>query len=126
MAKKRKAKVAKKVGKGRRKPARRAVKAKRRAPKKSARKAKPKPKPVVIESDVMIYMKSTILRGVRIGRGSVVGANSLVNRDVPPFTIVAGVPAKEVGRLDPAQFVCPDEPVDPAQYPAQPDSSEES
>ena len=55
--------------------------------------------PIVIEDDVWIGTKSTILRGVRIGRGAVVAANSVVTRDVEPFTLVAGNPARVVRRL---------------------------
>lgn len=49
---------------------------------------------VEIGSGVMIGSNSTILPGVRIGDGAVVGAGSLVNRDVPPGVLVAGVPAR--------------------------------
>lgn len=51
---------------------------------------------VVIGNDVWIGYKATILSGVTIGDGSVVGAHSLVTKDVPPYTIVAGNPAKIV------------------------------
>lgn len=49
---------------------------------------------VEIGHDVWIGCNSTILRGVKIGHGAVVGANTLVNRDVPPYAIVAGSPAR--------------------------------
>lgn len=52
--------------------------------------------PVIIEDDVWIGFKSTILKGVTIGRGAVVAAGSVVTKDVPPFTLVAGNPAKVV------------------------------
>jgi acetyltransferase-like isoleucine patch superfamily enzyme len=55
--------------------------------------------PVVIEDDVWIGAKSTILKGVRIGRGAVVAANSVVTSDVAPFTLVAGNPARVVREL---------------------------
>ena len=48
--------------------------------------------PVVIERDVMIGANCTILPGVVIGAGASVAAGSLVNRDVPPGAVVAGVP----------------------------------
>jgi acetyltransferase-like isoleucine patch superfamily enzyme len=48
----------------------------------------------LIESDAWIGVDSIILRGVRVGYGSVVAANSVVTRDVPDYSIVAGVPAK--------------------------------
>lgn len=52
---------------------------------------------VVIQDHVYIGSRATILPGVTLGRGSVVGAASVVTRDVPPLAIVAGVPARPVG-----------------------------
>ena len=52
--------------------------------------------PVVIEDDVFIGMNCLILKGVTLGRGSVVGAGSVVPRDVAAHTIVCGNPAKVV------------------------------
>ena len=49
---------------------------------------------VVLEGDNWIGANATILKGVKIGFGAVVAAGSLVNHDVPPFSIVGGVPAK--------------------------------
>lgn len=54
---------------------------------------------VTIEDDVWIGFKSTILRGVTIGRGAIVAAGSVVTKDVPPFTLVAGNPARIVRTL---------------------------
>lgn len=54
--------------------------------------------PIVLEDDVWVGANAIVLGGVRVGRGSVVAGGSVVTRDVPPFTIVAGVPAKAVGR----------------------------
>lgn len=51
-------------------------------------------KPLIIGNDVWIGCNVTILRGVTIGDGAVIGANSLVNKDVPPYAIVAGCPAR--------------------------------
>lgn len=51
---------------------------------------------IIIEDDVWIGCSSQILSGVRIGRGAVVAAGSLVNKDVPEYAIVAGVPARVV------------------------------
>lgn len=66
---------------------------------------RPPSRPVVIEDHVWIGAKASVLKGVRIGRGSVVATGAVVTRDVPPFTIVGGVPAAPVGRVDEAQFV---------------------
>jgi acetyltransferase-like isoleucine patch superfamily enzyme len=52
--------------------------------------------PVVIEDDVFIGMNCLILKGVTIGQGSVVGAGSVVTKDVAPFTVVAGNPARAI------------------------------
>lgn len=69
------------------------------------RNIRPKPRPVVIEDDVWLGAKVAILPGVTIGRGSIVGTGAVVNKDVPPFSIVAGVPAKVIKTLDPKRFV---------------------
>jgi len=50
--------------------------------------------PVSIEDDVWIGANCVILPGVKIGKGAVIAAGSIVNKDVPPFTIFGGVPAK--------------------------------
>ncbi len=50
--------------------------------------------PVLIESDVWIGAHSVILPGVTVGEGAVIGAGSVVTRDVAPHDIVAGVPAR--------------------------------
>jgi len=52
---------------------------------------------VVIEDHVWIASRVTILPGVTIGRGAVVASNAVVTKDVEPFAIVAGVPAKKIG-----------------------------
>ena len=51
----------------------------------------------IIEDDVWIGANSSIGAGVHIHKGAVIGANSFVNKDVPPYTIVGGVPAKILG-----------------------------
>lgn len=56
--------------------------------------------PVVIEDDVWIGTECMIMKGVTIGRGAVVAAGSVVTRNVAPFSLVAGVPAKEIRKLD--------------------------
>lgn len=50
--------------------------------------------PVTIGNNVWIGAKTTITQGVKIGDNSVVGSNSVVTHDVPPNTVVAGVPAR--------------------------------
>lgn len=52
---------------------------------------------VVIEDQVWIGMRAMILPGVHIGRGAVIGAGSVVTRDVPALAVVAGVPARQIG-----------------------------
>lgn len=49
---------------------------------------------VIIEDDVWIGAGSVILAGVHIGKGSVIAAGSVVNKDIPPYSIAGGIPAK--------------------------------
>lgn len=56
--------------------------------------------PVIIEDNVWLGDGVAVLKGVTIGMGSVVAARAVVNRSVPPGTIVAGMPARAVGRVD--------------------------
>jgi acetyltransferase-like isoleucine patch superfamily enzyme len=67
--------------------------------------------PIRIEDDVVVYLNTTVMPGVTIGKGSVVGASSLVLHDVPAHCLAAGVPArvrKKPGEYpvipDPARF----------------------
>ncbi|MGB9707413.1 MAG: acyltransferase, partial [Microgenomates group bacterium] len=53
--------------------------------------------PVYIEDYVFIGPRAIILPGVKIGKGAVVAAGAVVTKDVPPFAIVGGVPAKIIG-----------------------------
>lgn len=57
--------------------------------------------PVVIEDDAWIGFNSTILKGTRVGRGAIVGACSLVTRDIPPYAVVGGSPAAVIGEARP-------------------------
>jgi acetyltransferase-like isoleucine patch superfamily enzyme len=54
---------------------------------------------VVVGNDAWIGFNSTILKGVSIGEGAIIGACSLVTTDVPAWTVVAGNPAKEIKKL---------------------------
>jgi maltose O-acetyltransferase len=54
-------------------------------------------KPIVMEDHAWIGSRATILPGVTIGRGAVVAAGAVVTKDVPPFSVVGGVPAKAIG-----------------------------
>lgn len=57
--------------------------------------------PVVVEDDVWLATNVVVVPGVRIGRGAVVAAGAVVTRDVPPYAIAAGVPARVVrARVD--------------------------
>ena len=58
-------------------------------------------RPVTIEDNVWIGMRAVVLPGVRIGRGAVVAAGAVVTKDVEPLTVVAGIPARVVGRRAP-------------------------
>jgi acetyltransferase-like isoleucine patch superfamily enzyme len=51
---------------------------------------------VTIEDDVWIGAQAIVLRGVTVGRGSIVGAGAVVKKSVPPYSIVAGVPARVI------------------------------
>lgn len=57
--------------------------------------------PIVIEDDAWLGTGAIVMPGVRIGRGAIVGAQSVVTRDVPPLHIVVGQPAKTIRVLTP-------------------------
>jgi maltose O-acetyltransferase len=52
--------------------------------------------PIVIEDYAWIGSRATVLPGVTIGEGAVVAAGAVVTKDVPPYTVVGGVPAKKI------------------------------
>ena len=52
--------------------------------------------PVVIEDYAFISLNSTVLPGVKVGKAAVIGAHSLVNTDIPPFSIAVGAPARVI------------------------------
>ena len=49
--------------------------------------------PVVIEDNVVIGTRVTILPGVTVGKGAVIASGAVVTKDVPPYTVVGGIPA---------------------------------
>lgn len=57
--------------------------------------------PIIIEEDAWLGAGCVVLPGVRIGRGAVIGANSVVASDVPSLHVVAGQPARTVRELVP-------------------------
>jgi 2,3,4,5-tetrahydropyridine-2,6-dicarboxylate N-acetyltransferase len=60
----------------------------------------PSAKPVVIEDDVVIGANAVVLEGVTVGKGAVVAAGAIVIDDVPPYTVVAGTPARVIKEID--------------------------
>jgi 2,3,4,5-tetrahydropyridine-2,6-dicarboxylate N-acetyltransferase len=60
----------------------------------------PSADPVIIEDDVLIGANAVVLEGVKVGKGSVVAAGSIVVKNVEPYTVVAGVPAKLLKKVD--------------------------
>ena len=65
----------------------------------STHRRRPDARPVFIDDDVWICVKATVLPGVTIGKGAVVGAHSVVTKDVPAGAIVTGSPARVVGEV---------------------------
>ncbi|UZJ77331.1 2,3,4,5-tetrahydropyridine-2,6-dicarboxylate N-acetyltransferase [Fictibacillus sp. KU28468] len=60
----------------------------------------PSAKPVVVEDDVVIGANAVVLEGVTVGKGAVVAAGAIVIEDVPPYTVVAGTPARVIKEID--------------------------
>ena len=60
----------------------------------------PSASPVIVEDDVLIGANSVILEGVKVGKGAVVAAGSVVTKDVPEGVVVAGSPARIIKKKD--------------------------
>ena len=60
---------------------------------------------IIIGNDVWIGYESVIMAGVTIGDGAIIGTRAIVTKDVPPYTIVGGVPAKPIRRRFPDQVI---------------------
>lgn len=56
--------------------------------------------PVIVEDDVLIGANAVVLEGVRIGKGSVIGAGAIVTKNIPPYSVAIGSPAKVVQQVD--------------------------
>lgn len=63
------------------------------------RDAAPKMAPITLEDDVWLGTRVTVLKGVTIGRGSVIASGAVVTKDIPPGVIAGGVPAKVIRKL---------------------------
>jgi acetyltransferase-like isoleucine patch superfamily enzyme len=55
--------------------------------------------PIVIEDDVWVGFNAAIMKGVTIGRGAIIGAAAMITKDVPPYAIMVGNPARQVGTV---------------------------
>ncbi|OGU74169.1 MAG: 2,3,4,5-tetrahydropyridine-2,6-dicarboxylate N-acetyltransferase [Ignavibacteria bacterium RBG_16_34_14] len=60
----------------------------------------PSADPVVIEDEVLIGANAVVLEGIKVGKGAVIAAGSVVVKDVEPYSVVAGVPAKFLKKVD--------------------------
>ena len=60
---------------------------------------------IVIGNDVWIGYEAVVMAGVTIGDGAIIGARAVVTRDVPPYTIMGGVPAKEIRKRFPDETI---------------------
>ncbi|KYG35243.1 2,3,4,5-tetrahydropyridine-2,6-dicarboxylate N-acetyltransferase [Alkalihalobacillus trypoxylicola] len=60
----------------------------------------PSAQPVIIEDDVLVGANVVVLEGVRVGKGAVLAAGAIVTEDVPPNTVVGGVPARVIKEID--------------------------
>lgn len=57
-------------------------------------------KPVQIDDDVIIGANAVVIEGIHVGKGAVIAAGAIVTKDVEPYTMVAGVPAKVIKKVD--------------------------
>ena len=71
------------------------------------------PAPIVLEEDVWLGVNVAVLRGVRIGRGAVVGANSVVTKSIPPNELWAGAPARKIKDRPPGLSASSADPAQP-------------
>ncbi|MHB1685997.1 MAG: 2,3,4,5-tetrahydropyridine-2,6-dicarboxylate N-acetyltransferase [Ignavibacteriaceae bacterium] len=60
----------------------------------------PSADPVIVEDDVLIGANAVVLEGVKIGKGAVIAAGSVVVKDVEPYSVMVGVPAKMIKKVD--------------------------
>ena len=60
---------------------------------------RPSPEPIVIEDDVWLASRVTVLKGVTIGRGSVITTGSVVTRNIPPYSLAGGNPARVISSI---------------------------
>lgn len=58
------------------------------------------PKPIVVENDVWIGANAVIMPGVTIGKGAIIGAGAIVTKDIPPYAVAVGQPARVVKWVD--------------------------
>jgi len=66
----------------------------------SQRLIKGKTKEIIIEDDVWLATRTMVLKGVTIGKGAVVASGAVVTKNVEPYTLVAGVPARLIKKID--------------------------
>jgi acetyltransferase-like isoleucine patch superfamily enzyme len=59
---------------------------------------------VRIEEDVFIGYNAVIAKPITIGKGSIIGANAVITKDVEPYSVMAGIPAKCIRKLDPSEL----------------------
>ena len=60
---------------------------------------------IIIGNDVWIGYEAVIMQGVKIGDGAIIGTRAVVTKDVPPYTIVGGIPAKEIKKRYPEETI---------------------